>query len=120
MKKFKVLKSDMLTPFQGFQMEIRFRAKRAAFNMIVTTPPLIVNDEFLLQDKKGIHRNCDGNTLELIIDGEAVKVVEIKKLMILRSEINLLINLFNTPCNDGTIQKQIIEKLHELEDKPND
>ena len=101
-------------------MEIRFRAKRAAFNMTVTTPPLIVDDEFLLQDKKGIHRNCDGNTLEIVIDDEAVKVDEIKKMMKLKAEINHVINLFNTPCNDGTIQKQIIEKLHELEDKLND
>ena len=101
-------------------MEIRFRAQRAAFNMTVTTPPLIVEDEFMMQDGSGVYQNCDGNTLEIVIDGEAVKAAEIKKLMRLKAEINHVINLFKTPCNDGTIQKQIIEKLHELEDKNND
>ena len=91
--------------------EIRFRAKRAAFNMTVTTPPLIVNDEFLMKDKKGIHRNCDGNTLELVIDGQAVKVAEIKKLMILKAAISHLIELANGDRNDADVVSDLIKLI---------
>ena len=93
------------------KMEIKFRAKRAAFNMIVTTPPLIVDDEFLLQDKKGIHRNCDGNTLEIVIDGQAVKVAEIKKLMKLRAEIRYLIELVTSDRNDADVVSDLIKLI---------
>ena len=101
-------------------MEIRFRAKRAAFNMTVTTPPLIVDNEFMLQDKKGIHRNCDGNTLEIVIDGQAVKVAEIKKLMKLRAEIRYLIELVTSDRNDADVVRDIIKFMNKLEEKPND
>ena len=101
-------------------MEIKFRAKRAAFNMTVTTPPLIVDDEFMMQDKKGVYRNCDGNTFEIVIDGQAIKAVEIKKLMILRAEIRYLIELVTSDRNDADVVRDIINFMNNLEDKSND
>lgn len=101
-------------------MEIKFRAKRAAFNTTVTTPPLIVDDEFMMQDEKRHYQNCDGNTLEIVIDGQAVKVVEIKKLMILRSEINYLIELVTSDRDDADVVRDIIRFMNNLEDKDND
>ena len=92
-------------------MEIKFRAL-STFNK--QSVEQNISSDLVLGSTSGIQCRCDPATLEIVIDGQAIKAVEIKKLMILRAEIRYLIELVTSDRNDADVVRDIIKFMNKL------
>ena len=102
-------------------MEIKFRAKRLAFNQIVesvaTTDTI---DEIWMTAADGQKFCCDPKTLEIVIDGQAVKVAKIKELLEMKSKMAELIGIDDSELPDGNMVDLLIELINNMDGDDND
>lgn len=90
------------------KMEIKLRALSTFNNQSVEQN---ISSDLVLGSTSGIQCRCDPATLELVIDGQAVKVAKIKELMVLKAAICHLIELANGDRNGADVVSDLIKLI---------
>ena len=91
-------------------MEIKLRAK-STFNS-ETVEHNITSDGLILGRSSGIQYRCDPQTLEIVIDGQAVRVATIKYLLAMRLKIKSVIDLYYDEWSNDEIAESIMKIIN--------
>lgn len=90
-------------------MEIKFRAQRIFNNMPVEQD---MNQFPELKSADGRVNEIYPNTLEIVIDGQAVKVAKIKELLAMRLKIKSVIDLYYDEWSNDEIAESIMKIIN--------
>ena len=98
------------------KMEIKLRAL-STFNKQAVEQN--ISNDLVLGSTSGIQCRCDPATLEIVIDGQAVKVAKIRELLRLAEEIKNYLDLYYTHWNINDAINELNKLINNLEDKDN-
>ena len=93
-------------------MEIRFRAQRQSNGAQI--------ERKFNNPNYGFKYHCDPQTLEIVIDGQAVKVAKIRELLAMRLKIKSVIDLYYDDWSNDEIAESITKILNNIDGESND
>ena len=98
-------------------MGIKLRAQRILNGGVVEQD---ISTTIVIGDPSGIQFRCESETLEIVIDGQAVKVAKIKELLEMKSRMAELIGIDNSELSDGDVVDLLIELINNIGGEDND
>lgn len=95
-------------------MEIKLRAQRILNGGVVEQD---ISTTMVIGNQSGIQYRCESATLEIVIDGQAVKVAKIRELLTMRLKIKSVIDLYYDDWSNDEIAESITKILNNIEEQ---